>query len=367
MSASHLTRVVLALLALNGLASTTSMALHGDAEGTIAADNLHAAVEDGQRFLDRYVAADGRVIRHDQGGDTVSEGQAYALLVAVGLEDRTTFDRVWAWTTRHLSRPDHLLAWRWADGDVVDQEPAADADLDAAWALSLAAARWPDGPYAAAADDLAQAVATKEMATVDGRRVLAAGPWAVGAPPAPPAVIINPSYASPLADAALLDAGAGPADAARDRRAGNRSVISALVAEAGTPPDWARSSGTVSPTASGDPDGTTPGRFGWDAVRVPLRFAASCLPVEQAVAARIWPAMQRGAGVDLMGDHPAWLVGGAAAAAAAGERQQAGELLDQATERDRRDPTYYGGALTALARLLLTTTELGGCPPLAVR
>ena len=47
------------------------------------------------RFLATYVRSDGRVTRPDQGGDTVSEGQAYALLLAVSTGDRPEFDRVW--------------------------------------------------------------------------------------------------------------------------------------------------------------------------------------------------------------------------------------------------------------------------------
>ena len=45
------------------------------------------ALAAGQRFLDDHVDDDGRVVRHDEGGDTVSEGQAYAMLVAVGIDD----------------------------------------------------------------------------------------------------------------------------------------------------------------------------------------------------------------------------------------------------------------------------------------
>jgi endo-1,4-beta-D-glucanase Y len=66
-------------------------------------------------FLSRYVAADGRVLRRDQGGDVVSEGQAYAMLVSVAVGDRATFGRVWSWTRTHLQRRDGLLAsgcWR---------------------------------------------------------------------------------------------------------------------------------------------------------------------------------------------------------------------------------------------------------------
>ena len=43
------------------------------------------------------------------------------------------------WRHMTLRRGDGLLAWRWADGAVVDEQPAADADVDAAMALFVAA------------------------------------------------------------------------------------------------------------------------------------------------------------------------------------------------------------------------------------
>ena len=86
------------------------------------------AVAAARAFLDRYVASDGRVVRSDQGGDTVSEGQSYAMLLALAARDRTRFQRVWSWTVSNLQRPDALLAWHWDDGHVVDWMPASDAD-----------------------------------------------------------------------------------------------------------------------------------------------------------------------------------------------------------------------------------------------
>jgi endoglucanase len=68
-----------------------------------------AAVE---RFFDGYMGADGRVSRHDQGGDTVSEGQAYALLLAAATRDEQRFEALWRWTRENLQRDDGLLAWR---------------------------------------------------------------------------------------------------------------------------------------------------------------------------------------------------------------------------------------------------------------
>lgn len=322
---------------------------------------------DARRFLEAYVAADGRVVRHDQGGDTVSEGQAYALLVSVGLGDRATFDKVWAWTAVNLQRPDGLLAWRWADGAVVDPEPAADADLDTAWALALAARRWPRGGYASAARALADAVDAHETARLgDGTSVLAAGPWALRASTDGRPVVVNPSYASPVAESVLAADGLADPALGAARHAGGRRVVSALIERRGVPTDWARASqdGTTDPADS--PTRSGRGRFGWDAVRVSLRFAASCDAADREIAAQLWPAFESGAGVEEMGDHPARLVG-AAAAAAARAPERAHQLLDEASESDAARPTYYGSALAALGRLLLGTDRLGGCPPLARR
>jgi hypothetical protein len=111
------------------------------------------------------------------------------------------------------------------------------------------------------------------------------------------------------------------------------------------------------------PETTEAGRFGWDAVRVPLRLASSCDPADRARAADLWPALVAGAGTETMGDHPVRLVAAAAAAQAAGHRDRATELLERASAADARAPTYYGGALTALGWTLLTTDRMGGCGP----
>ena len=96
----------------------------------------------GHKFLDQYVEPDGRVVRRDEGGDVVSEGQAYGMLIAVAVGDETRFRSIWKWTKTHLRSADGLLAWRWADDKVTDVNSAADADLDAARALVLAGRRF---------------------------------------------------------------------------------------------------------------------------------------------------------------------------------------------------------------------------------
>ncbi|MGE3620687.1 MAG: glycosyl hydrolase family 8 [Acidimicrobiia bacterium] len=315
------------------------------------------AVAAGERFLDRYVDEDGRVRRIDQGDDTVSEGQAYALLVAVAVDDRARFDLVWAWTEANLRRPDGLLSWHWADGAVSDAQPAADADLDTAWALALAARRWGE-PYAGPAADMAAAIVRHEVAVLDGRVVLVAGPWANRDP-----ATVNPSYAGPVAGDVLAEVvgSAGPGQAVD----GLVQVVRDLVAEEGVAPDWAEvgADGEATPIEAPGRDG--PGRFGWDAVRVPVRLAASCDAEDRAVAGAHWAPLRDGAVADEVAGHAVESVARAAAAAGAGERDEAEDLLDEAEVRDEESPTYFGAALVAVGRLLLETDRLGGCPPLA--
>lgn len=49
-------------------------------------------------FLAANARADGQVVRLDQGNDTVSEGQAYGLLLAEVSGNAGTFWRIWNWT-----------------------------------------------------------------------------------------------------------------------------------------------------------------------------------------------------------------------------------------------------------------------------
>ena len=52
-------------------------------------------------------------MRIDQGGDTVSEGQAYGMLLAAAIGDSQRFDAIWEWTQDNLRRPDGLFAFLW--------------------------------------------------------------------------------------------------------------------------------------------------------------------------------------------------------------------------------------------------------------
>jgi endo-1,4-beta-D-glucanase Y len=326
------------------------------------------AVAAARHFLDRYVARDGRVVRIDQGGDTVGEGQAYGMLLAAAIGDSQRFDTVWAWTQNHLQRPDGLISFLWRDGRVVDPQAASDADLDASRALLLAACRFHRPALRQQALHLGNAILQVEVASLQGAPVLTAGPWAV----APP-ITLNPSYFSPAAYAAL---GAASGD---NRWAGltasSRSITSKLMSGSSRlPPDWAKIEGGK-PVPIGSPsEPQLRPEFSFDAVRTLVRMAEDRGPVgSSAIAARAWPVfsgqdpstlpVQHALSGRPIGHvlHPVVLVAAAGAADAAGQPADRDGLLDEAEALDRRSPTYYGAAWVALGRIMLTTELLNAC------
>ncbi len=320
-------------------------------------------------FLQGYVDPDGRVVRRDQGGDTVSEGQAYALLVAVGTGDAATFRRVWGWTRQHLLRPDGTLSWRWADGAVVDPSSASDADLDAARALVLAGRSFGDLDLLADGLRLGQAVLDVETVPTPTGRVLTAGSWATTEPWA-----YNPGYASPAAYAVLGDA-SGDARWS-DLAAGSRAVGTRLLTAVALPPDWAQvhADGQVDPVPGAAGHGGQGVRYGYDATRFALRHAESCSGDDRGLAARLVPALEQHPGSAAerdLGGQPltsdrsvVGLEGEAAALSVAGDTAGARDRLAQAVTLQQQNPTYYGAAWAALGPMFLTSTVLGGCAPL---
>jgi endoglucanase len=338
-------------------------------------------------FLDDYVTPNGRVVRRDQGGDTVSEGQAYGMLLAVAMDDRPRFDSIWNWTRTNLEQPNGLLASRWVDGRVTSTRPATDADLDTADALVLAGERFGRATYRDQGLRIARAILDTETTTSAGAGsppVLVAGPWAINP------LVVNPSYFSPraYADIARVD---------HDQRwrllvSSSRSLVSQLTdAGRSLPPDWgtigdgtaaaatsassplSRAGGSLSARPIGDPASpaaVTSPVSSFDAIRVAVRYAASCSPADRRLAAALWPIYRRNPGRDayaLDGApaspylHAVSLVGAAAAARAGGDRAAATRLLAKAQAQNDAHPSYYGSAWVALGRVMLTTAALGGC------
>ena len=360
--------VVIALWSTGLLPFTRSPTPETTDDGPVAEDIL-TAEEAATDFLEKWVDDDGRVVRRDQGGDTVSEGQAYGLLIALGADDEEGFESIWRWTQTNLMRDDGLLAWRWQDGGIVDSEPASDADVDAARALVLAGTHFDRPEFTEAGNSLAGAIMDSMTAPTPLGRILLPGVWAATGPDYP----YNPSYASPVAFGIL-------ADSTGDERwtelvTGGTEVTAALLAKSPLPPDWAQvtAAGAVNamPGATGMDQDV---RYSYDAARLPIRFAESCRDEDRQLAAQLVQPLTRGdqlpAALDLGGtalntdEHPLAYLARAAASASAGDTSTSAEDLDRASRLAQQYSTYYGAAWTALGRLMLETDTLGGCPPL---
>jgi endoglucanase len=200
--------------------------------------------------------------------------------------------------------------------------------------------------------------------------VLVAGPWAVG----PPAYV-NPSYASPWELAALARL-PGQAQTFGALAAGTRALVGQILGSGALPPDWVQLTGGV--PADVTPQSASDDRYGFDAVRVPIRWAASCNASERRAAASMWPvlgpaALRGRATVELglrrgeteergAAKSPVGLVAAAASGWAAGRRDEALGLLSRAEALDHTHPSYYSSALVALGRVFLETGRLGTCP-----
>lgn len=178
---------------------------------TVAINKFEPAIlRDSWEGYQRNFMVAGRVCRPKNNNDTVSEGQAYAMLRSVWMRDKNVFDACYRWTEKNLSRStrtgDHLLAWNYGrrpDGTfgVLDWNAASDADLDYALALLLAASCWGETAPADLPDYRNKALLViadirkhEVISLQNGEHLLL--PWPVQSSAAFP-YEVNPSYFSP--------------------------------------------------------------------------------------------------------------------------------------------------------------------------
>jgi len=318
-------------------------------------------------FLDGYTTDGGRIQRTDQGGDTVGEGQAYGMLAAAAVGDQQRFNSIWSWTKKNMQDSDGLLAFHWVGGRVVDPHPAADADLDAARALLLAACRFHRPDLRRAGVRIGDSVLARETARAGSIEVLLAGPWAnMGSH-----LVFNPSYVDPT----TLDALAAATGDVRFRAvvAGSTQLVNELTRP--LPPDWSivnAATGQVTPVSAASST-AGPGMFTYDAPRTLVRFAVDPTPVGRAAVARAWGVFKYTQPRDIVTEHElsgtavgtshdaVTLVAAAGAAKAADDTAALLPLLAEAQQLNAQHPTYYGSAWVALGRLMLTTSLLQPC------
>ncbi|MBD0388092.1 MAG: glycosyl hydrolase [Nostoc sp. C3-bin3] len=161
-------------------------------------------------YRQRFIQSDGRVIDYEASDRSTSEGQAYALLRAVLINDPATFALTLNWAENNLQRQaggkrtDSLWAWKWGrkeDGNwgVIDSNFASDGDIDAITALILASRRWNRPEYLELAKVKLQDLwSLSTISEPQGKRYLLPGPVAAFVPNAS-TLYLNPSYFAPYA------------------------------------------------------------------------------------------------------------------------------------------------------------------------
>ncbi|MBA3321942.1 MAG: glycosyl hydrolase [Pyrinomonadaceae bacterium] len=239
----------------------------------------------------KFIQADGRVIDWRGGQITTSEGQSYAMLRAVWIDDRETFDRTRLWANNNLRvNGTALYAWKWGRRDdgswgTLNLGAASDADQDIAYALLLAARRWRAPEYEAEARTLLNDLWKLTVVESPIGPILTAGDWAAKQPQ--PA--INPSYLAPYAYRLFATVDRDHpwlkmVDASYEIL--NRS---AALSPVGLVPDWCqleRATGRVLPAPASDfPEGTG---HSYDAWRAAWRIAfdAQIAPKSDSRAAK---------------------------------------------------------------------------------
>lgn len=228
-----------------------------------------------------FIQHDGRTIDPFRDQATTSEGQSYALLRAVWMDDRATFDNALIWTNSNLRvRGDHLFGYLWGQRadttwGILDTSVASDADQDIALALLIAAQRWGDERYHTQAQEIIGDLWQAAVVEVRGRPYLTAGDWAT----AQPAPALNPSYLAPYAYRifAKVDSAhpwASLVDTSYEVIAGCSSQPLDQPTSANLPPNWCaidRTSGAfVAPKSTTQQLDTN---FGYDAFRTYWRVA----------------------------------------------------------------------------------------------
>lgn len=235
-----------------------------------------------EKYKLQFLNKDGRIIDYSQKSITTSEGQSYALLRSVWVDDKETFDLVWKWTKENLKRRlDNLFGWRWGQKqnkkygfiEGGGENSASDADTDIALALIFAANRWGDAKYKEEAKKILEDIWKYDTDKILGKRYVLAGNWAKDLS----RIIVNPSYFAPYAWRifakfdkdhdwkSLIDSSYQLLNLAGKKPLDKKSTV-------GLPPDWIaiqRRDGKLIP--SGITQLTT--NYSYDAMRIPFRIA----------------------------------------------------------------------------------------------
>ncbi len=218
------------------------------------------------QYKQRFLLPDGRII--DTGNNNVShtEGQGFAMLLAVYNNDRPAFDKIWQWTNATLYRKDNgLFSWRYEPGKpdpIADKNNASDGDIFIAWALLEAGKKWGVTAYLTSSAEIQRALLRHTLIRYAGYQLMLPG---VSGFKQAGSVIVNPSYfVFPAWQAFYQDTHLLVWKNLSDD--GMAMIGKMRFGKSQLPADWVKlqANGQMAP-ASGWPP-----RFGFDAVRIPL-------------------------------------------------------------------------------------------------
>lgn len=230
------------------------------------------------RYKAYFIQSDGRVIDRKGGGVSTSEGQAYAMLRSVWMNDASTFQAVLNWADTNLrlnARNDALFGWRWGqreDGSwgLLDVNAATDADQLMAYSLILGYRRFKNPLYLKRARHLLTSIWEREVSEIKGRHYVLPGDWSNPKDGTP--IRLNPSYYMPFAY--RLFAEVDPMRPWANLVDTSYRVIGACRSRVGIPTDWCEldpESGGISVSVDLQDSSSD---FGFEAFRVLWNLAA---------------------------------------------------------------------------------------------
>jgi endo-1,4-beta-D-glucanase Y len=221
-----------------------------------------------QQWKARFVVSAGsnqfRVQRPENNNDSVSEGIAYGMLIAVYMNDKALFDGLWSYAQNGIhcavSSPGCLMTWNTTGGS----GSATDADEDSAFALMEAYKQWGTASYMTDALNVMHAVLQLDTST-SAPYVWGGNNWKSGNMNTP-----NASYFAPAWYRAFAKFDTSNASAWNTLADNVYTEISAAssISSQGLISAWCNSGCTASAT----PTMATDANYQYDSHRIPFRI-----------------------------------------------------------------------------------------------
>ncbi len=192
---------ILAALLFGGVVFFIGGGVQKPSEGLASSEHwVEPILKTSWQYYKNHFMVETQRVRSNHYKGTITEGQSYALLKAVWMNDPVTFQRVWLWTRANMRRPsDHLFGWRWGEDShgverLLETENATDADQDIAYALLLAGEQWNRPEYIEEGKAIIHDLWRFNVQRVHGKYYLNPGTWRAFQEDY---LTLNPSYFAP--------------------------------------------------------------------------------------------------------------------------------------------------------------------------